>query len=204
VCSDTAGTPAIMEPSDVDAISVYLRKSRGKCHIFGSYATFFHKESLDYDNRRLAPLFGLDQDASYGIARCSGGVKYVPAQDRLDSLLWKNIELPFISSYTEFPISQVPLDSKKWFDNEGNLLNKSYGQQPVKILARSEDGTSVILNYVSDTHSSLYGKWAICCFFWIKKLVSTMPEYRGRDNPPHIMGYVESNMQVFFIIINFY
>ncbi|KAH3756940.1 hypothetical protein Pelo_11249 [Pelomyxa schiedti] len=166
VCSDPAGAPYQYTTAEVNALSSYINQNCSR-HLFGTYATFYHKEGPTesphiYDNRALASLFGLDPDIFYTTRRLSTQPKYFPELSSRNSLLWKNIPFPYISG--GYASSQIPDTGtpNTWFENTGALSGAS---PDCSVLAKTLDGSCVVLNYVCERFTSLY--------------ISHMPEYES-------------------------
>jgi hypothetical protein len=109
-----------------------------------------------YDNRRLAPLFGLSPDISYGIKAGKSTFVVLPAQS--GSILWRGVEFPYASE--GLASTQVPSEDLSWFGKDGKLIGARPG---VEVLARTETGSGVVLSYLTRRYSALY--------------ISHMPDY---------------------------
>ncbi|KAL7720983.1 Uncharacterized protein QTN25_002185 [Entamoeba marina] len=160
ICSDTAGSPSSFTDEEINALNTYLYLNLCR-HIIGTYALFQHLEhrTNEYDNRRIAPLFGLNRETVFTTKNLERNAVFYPTYP--DSMLWKNVEIPFES--TGYQHSQVPI-SMSWVDKANKLICSSTAQ----LLAKNNDGDAVILYYASKTHSSIY--------------ISTMPEFNDLQN----------------------
>ncbi|KAL7714183.1 Uncharacterized protein QTN25_008254 [Entamoeba marina] len=144
------------------AIERYV-KTGNKKHLLGTYALFYHKEGPanrihEYDNRRLAPLFGIDSNIQLTTKRMNSKAEYNITN--YNKLLWKGMDIPYISE--GYSSSQLPSNEKKWFNENGEMIGSLKG---CNVLAKSLDELCIVTNYVTERFSSIY--------------ISHMPEYES-------------------------
>ena len=163
VCGDTAGSPYQFTHDEFEAIERYMRQGVGH-HLLGTYALFFHEEGNlqrrhQYDNRRLARLFGINPRLAMTTQRLPGKPEFRVLSP--GSILWKNV--PALYRSNGYESTQIPT-THRWTDDALASTPDSFTQ----IVAHTEDDRCVIVNHVEPTFSSLY--------------ISTMPEYESLTN----------------------
>ncbi|KAL7722207.1 Uncharacterized protein QTN25_000959 [Entamoeba marina] len=159
ICGDTAGAPYQFTNKEIESLTSYLEKGIKK-HIIGTYALFHHQEGHEnrrhiYDNRKMGKIFGIDPNLTLTTRRLGSKPKYNALNQ--NKILWKNLSVPFISN--GYASTQVP-STLKWFTTEQKAIGLL---ENTEILARSDDGSCVIINHKTPKYSSMY--------------ISHMPEY---------------------------
>ena len=130
---DVAGAPYQMTDAEVDAVIRYVAGGVRR-HALATYAAFYHEEGAPgrrhvYDNRRLAPLFGLDPAAAYTTRRLNAPPVYTPCADA--PLLWRGIGAAYAS--LGYASTQIPADAARWV--EGGAVAGAAGR--VDVLAQT-------------------------------------------------------------------
>ncbi|ELP87760.1 hypothetical protein EIN_411130 [Entamoeba invadens IP1] len=161
VIGDVAGAPYQFTPEEISVIQQYATLGTKK-HLLATYAAFYHQEGPQhrlhvYDNRALAPLFGIPADTQLTTRRLEESITYdtVPTK-----ILWDEIPNPFLSY--GYSSSQVPFTQQKWIDGEKTVVPLL---PTASVVAKSRDGVCVIVKNITETFSSLF--------------VSSMPEYES-------------------------
>jgi hypothetical protein len=147
IISDAAGGPEQYSATEIAAVAKYARKGHS---VLATYATF---EYQTYDNRGLAPIFGLSSTLSYTTTGISGDFN----KDASHACLLKKIPGSSWQSMG-FNESQVP-SSGSWTGNLGKA----------KAQADSDSFIGVISLYKTAKYAGIY--------------VSNMPEYQNVGGP---------------------
>jgi hypothetical protein len=151
--SDPAGGEQQYSVTEIDAIRQYANEGHS---ILGTYLAFFFRDIQGaqpplYDNRGLAPVFGLRPDISYNGSEISAMQAFnilAPFE------LFRSLPNPYVSS--AFPYAQVPADDLHW---DANDLGSAH------LVACTGDNRGVITWYQTDSYHAIY--------------VSEMVEYHG-------------------------
>lgn len=156
--SDTSGLLAQLTDSEFDVILKFFRNRPGK-HALGTHCVFHLSPSpVEIDNRRLAPLFGLDPATEFRVSDDRGlfakHVRYYPTPGTEACGLWKGIDaaFPFVSH--GYPGLHYPGPS--WFDGTALRGLNPDNEGTVRVLAQTEDKVGALFNYVTPHFSSLY------------------------------------------------
>ncbi|MDR3540407.1 MAG: hypothetical protein P4L69_05490 [Desulfosporosinus sp.] len=188
VLSDVAGAPYQFSDIEIQALRNYILNNPDKVtHLLGTYALFYHDElsvrpekeeyfrknkdqQRIYDNRRLLPLFGLDERQSYAAVRTPPSLELLIPKTTCDCIR-RNCAL---TDYhiRNFQFSQAPTAgfANNWLSDEGDAIHPALLDKPdtrIEVLAHSFCGESVIFRHVAPTHTAIY--------------FSHMPEYRSGE-----------------------
>jgi hypothetical protein len=144
--SDPAGGTMQYSPSEIDAIAQYAAEGHS---ILGTFCVFQWHE---YDNRGLAPIFGLLAEIQYN-------TDIVVADDSFEILdtnhpLFRDVPNPYVTGGYEH--AQVPADDWSW--DPGDLGSAT-------LLARTPDRRGIITWYETASYHAIF--------------VSKMVEYGG-------------------------
>ena len=145
IISDAGGGSQQYTQQEMDAVQQYAAAGH---NVIATYVTFFWG---NFDNRGLAPLFGIKKMTSFQ----SGEQSVTPQYDVRwpGSPLFRGLPDPYVSS--GYPFSQVPTDGT-WSSNE-----IQFGQ----LGGKTEDSRAVILVRTVGDSARIY--------------ISNMPEYVG-------------------------
>mgnify|MGYP004562932921 CR=1 FL=1 len=161
VCSDTAGCPSFFTTEEAAALKRYITRVPC-CHLFGTYAAFYHVESngtftRQFDNRHIAPLFGFSETQTYTSTRTTGG-PLVCRSSALAPRLWAGLsEEHCVRGYQS---AKIPPGGRWVVD--GKLVG---GLPGARVVASDADDRIVVVSYRGAYHTSLY--------------ISAMPEYQA-------------------------
>ncbi|EDR21977.1 hypothetical protein EDI_020510 [Entamoeba dispar SAW760] len=160
ICSDTAGSPSYFTVDESFSLKQFITKipCRG---IIGTYACFYHTEGFGnslriFDNRQIAPLFGISDDLIFISSKLNDNILYT---NYSSSYLYQNIGNSHkISGYQS---SKTPKIGTWLKDNKiiGLLPNAS-------LLYHTLDYKSIIVYYHHKHYHSLY--------------ISSMPEFSSQ------------------------
>ncbi len=149
VISDPSGGSQQYSADEVSAIKQYLLLGH---NLVGTYLVLYWGGGVD--NRVLAPLFGLDPNATYAGGDNTIDETYNEMNPSL--FLWKNVGNPYVSG--GYASSQTPADGT-WDSGENGKA---------KYLATNSDRSSVVMGFMPKRtfkHASAY--------------ITSMPEYNG-------------------------
>jgi len=134
--SDPSGGQYQYSAEEFAAVEKYVKEGHS---ILGTYMAF--QFSL-YDNRTLAPLFGLRQDINYDIHS-------QPAENTFQILtnhsLFNSISNPYISG--GYPNAQVPASDLKWDTDDLGTA---------QLLAKTSDNRGIITWYETPSYHAIY------------------------------------------------
>jgi hypothetical protein len=155
--SDPAGGMKQYSATEIDAIGQYVNEGHS---ILGTFAVFqytvvqYPGQTERYDNRGLAPIFGLRSDITYS---SSEGSAMQAFNILAPSELFRSLPDPYVTS--GYAMAQVPADDLHW---DAEDLGAA------QLVARSEDNCGVITWYETDSYHAIY--------------VSEMIEYNGSSS----------------------
>jgi hypothetical protein len=144
IVSDPAGGFDQWTADEVAALQAYAEQGH---RLVGTFLLF---QWMDFDNRGLAPLWGLRSDLDYNTMQ----IDAEPSTHIIDSThcLFCRISEPF--EMGGWPFVQVPVDDSSW--NDGDLAG-------AVMLGRSTNGRNVVTGFDAGNYQAYY--------------ISFMPEY---------------------------
>lgn len=145
IVSDPSGGQQQWSAAEVAALDFYADQGH---NLVGTFLLLQYQE---YDNRALAPLWGLRSDLAYSFCEESCASPSTPIL--VPHCLFTQIIDPFDTG--GYPHVQFPLDDEKWDAEDLGGAN---------IVARSADGKNIVTSYETAAYSASF--------------ISYMPEYQ--------------------------